>query len=131
LSVDDETTASNPNPPRREECVGEEMKATVHKLTEEEVLSRAAEIIRRRLPENFHGKVFLFGSRATGTATERSDYDIGVEGDGQIPGNIKTETQWELDELSVMQKIELVDFATVSKEFKSVAKLKVRVLYER
>ena len=37
----------------------------------------AAEVIRRHVPDPVY-RVFLFGSRAAGSAAERSDIDIGI-----------------------------------------------------
>jgi predicted nucleotidyltransferase len=44
-------------------------------------------VIRRHLPDPAY-RIFLFGSRATGTAGERSDIDIGIEGPAPVPGVI-------------------------------------------
>jgi nucleotidyltransferase-like protein len=44
----------------------------------------AAEVIRRHVPDPVC-HVFLFGSRAAGSATERSDIDIGIEGPAPVP----------------------------------------------
>ena len=44
----------------------------------------AAEVIRRHVPDPVY-RVFLFGSRAAGSATERSDIDIGIEGPAPVP----------------------------------------------
>jgi len=43
----------------------------------------AASVIRRHVPDPAH-HVFLFGSRATGSAGERSDIDIGIEGPAPV-----------------------------------------------
>ena len=44
----------------------------------------AAVVIRCHLPDPAY-RVFLFGSRATGTAGERSDIDIGIDGPAPVP----------------------------------------------
>lgn len=63
-------------------------------------------------------KVVLFGSRARGDAELTSDIDLGI-----IPG--KTFDRGKLillreyvDELNIPYKVEIVDFSTVSVEFK-------------
>jgi predicted nucleotidyltransferase len=43
----------------------------------------AASVIRRHLPDPAY-RVFLFGSRAMGSASERSDIDIGIEGPAPV-----------------------------------------------
>jgi predicted nucleotidyltransferase len=103
----------------------------LREMTEEEILTKAVEIIRRRLPEDFHCKVFLFGSRATGTAGDRSDFDIGIEGNGPVPSGTMTEIRWDLDGMPILHTVEVVDFAVVTEAFARVAKEKTRVLYER
>ena len=100
-------------------------------MTEEEILSRATEIIRRRLPENYHCKVFLFGSQVTGKARNRSDFHIGIEGRGPVPPGTMAEIRWELDGMPILHTVEVVDFAGVTEAFARVAKEKTRVLYER
>jgi predicted nucleotidyltransferase len=44
----------------------------------------AALVIRRHLPDPAY-RIFLFGSRANGSAGERSDIDIGIEGPAPVP----------------------------------------------
>ncbi len=41
------------------------------------------QLIQRHLPDPTY-RVFLFGSRATGSAGERPDIDIGIEGPGPV-----------------------------------------------
>ena len=43
----------------------------------------AASVIRRYLPDPAY-RVFLFGSRVTGSGGERSDIDIGIEGPAPV-----------------------------------------------
>ncbi len=83
---------------------------------------------RLKLP---HYKIFLFGSRVTGEANERSDYDVGIAAQEQIPVSDLFGIQDDLENLRVMQKIEVVDFNKVGEDFKKVALAKVEVLYER
>lgn len=96
----------------------------------EKLKKEIVEIITRRinLP---HYRIFIFGSRASGKATERSDIDIGIESAEMIPVGLIPGIKEELDNLPVLQKIDLVDFRGVSDGFKEVAKQKVEVLYEK
>ena len=52
-------------------------------------------------------EVFLFGSRAKGTAKERSDFDIAVTGVTDIEGLREA-----LDDIPTLYKIDLVDMDT-------------------
>lgn len=54
-------------------------------------------------------EIFLFGSRAKGTATERSDIDIAVSG---VVSHDIYELQEELENIPTLYKIDLVDLDT-------------------
>lgn len=63
-------------------------------------------------------RVFFFGSRVKGDNFPRADIDIGIEGPKEIPAEIKLKIEEEIDELPTLYKFDIVDFKTVSKEFK-------------
>lgn len=79
-----------------------------------------AEIVRRHLPDPEY-KIFLFGSRARGTAHDRSDIDIGVEGPAPVPHEILADIAAELEEAPTLYSMDLVDFKRVPEEFRAVA----------
>lgn len=83
---------------------------------------------RLKLP---HYKVFLFGSRVTGKASDRSDYDVGIEAKEEIPVSCFFDIKDDIHNLPVLQKIEVVDFRKVGDEFKEVALRHLEVLYEK
>lgn len=87
-------------------------------------------IIQKNLKQE-HYRVFFFGSRTTGTFDERSDIDIGIEAGGPIPLSTWREIEEELEKLPVLHKIEIVDFARVSDQFKDVALQQIEVIYEQ
>ncbi len=97
-------------------------------MTSSEIIRSAVEIIRRRMPAKITYRIFLFGSRAVGRATERSDYDIGIEADEALPVGLILEMEEELDGLPDLHKIDVVDFHQVSEEFRQVAKQQIKVL---
>lgn len=72
--------------------------------------------------------VFVFGSRAGGSARPSSDYDIGIYKGGKVPWVVLAAIKDELEDYPISVDIELVDFATVSKDFRDVALKEVRVL---
>jgi predicted nucleotidyltransferase len=84
----------------------------------------AAPMIRRHLPDPTF-RVFLFGSRATGSAGERSDIDIGIEGPGPVSRADLAAIHDELEEAPTLYTIEVVDFASVSEKFRRVAEHRV------
>ncbi len=80
----------------------------------------AASVIRRHLPDPAY-RVFLFGSRATGSAGERSDIDIGVEGPAPVPRAALAAIEDEIEEAPTLFTIKVVDFARIPENFRRVA----------
>jgi predicted nucleotidyltransferase len=80
----------------------------------------AASIIRRHVPDPAY-RVFLFGSRATGSAGKRSDIDIGIEGPAPVPHAVLAAIQDELDEAPTLYTIDVVDFMRVPETFRRIA----------
>jgi uncharacterized protein len=87
----------------------------------EEVASFAAAIVRRHVPDLAY-RVFLFGSRAKGTAHERSDIDIGIEGPEPVPQQLLTQIEEELEDAPTLYTIDVVDFARMPEKFRRVAR---------
>jgi len=89
-----------------------------------ETASFAAAIVRRHVPDPAY-RIFLFGSRAEGTAHERSDIDIGIEGPGPVPREALSLIQEELEEAPTLFTVDVVDFNRVSEKFRKVAQRRV------
>lgn len=66
-------------------------------------------------------RVFVFGSRASGRATNTSDIDIGILGPKPIPKIILGQIKDEVEELPILYKIDVVDFNSASKKFADIA----------
>ena len=79
----------------------------------------AASVIRRHVPDPAY-RVFLFGSRATGMAGERSDIDIGIEGPAPVPRAALAAIDDELEEAPFLYTIDVVDFARMPERFRRV-----------
>ena len=75
-------------------------------------------------------KVVLFGSRAQGNAKPRSDFDLGVVGDAPLPLEDFFAIEDVLDELPTLYRIDWVDFARVTEQFRAQALQKVEVIHE-
>lgn len=73
-------------------------------------------------------RVFLFGSRATGKGDDRSDFDIGIEGDQSLPQSTLSKIKNDIDQLPTLYKVDVVDFACVSPQFQKVAKKHIILL---
>lgn len=74
-------------------------------------------------------RIVLFGSRAAGTARDRSDFDVGVLGDSPLPLKTFYAMEDRLDEIETLHRIDLVDFSRVSPEFRREALKKTETLY--
>lgn len=86
----------------------------------EKLKKEILEIIKRYL-DLYSYQVFFFGSRVIGKGDERSDIDIGIEGDKEIPYGIMARIREDIENLPTLYKIELVDFKKVSADFREVA----------
>jgi predicted nucleotidyltransferase len=75
-------------------------------------------------------RVVLFGSRTAGTARDRSDFDVGVIGDGDTPLPLETFYKMEdlFDEIPTLYRIDWVDLNRVSPEFRCEALKQTEVL---
>jgi predicted nucleotidyltransferase len=84
----------------------------------------AASVIRRHVPDPAY-RVFLFGSRATGSAGERSDIDIGIEGPAPVSRAVLAAIHDELEEAPTLYTIDVVDFTRVPEKFRQVAERQI------
>ena len=84
----------------------------------------AASVIRRHLPDPAY-RVFLSGSRATSSAGERSDIDIGIEGPAPVPRAALAAIHDELEEAPTLYTIDVVDFARAHEQFRRVAQTRI------
>jgi predicted nucleotidyltransferase len=89
--------------------------------TAEESTQFAATVVRKHLADPNY-RVFLFGSRAAGTARDRSDIDIGIEGPAPVPHATMAAIEDELEEAPTLYTIEVVDFARVPEAFRQIAR---------
>lgn len=73
-------------------------------------------------------KIFFFGSRVTGENSERADIDIAIRGPQAVPLATMAKIEEEIDNLPTLYKIDVVDFQTVSPEFRQVASQKIEMI---
>ena len=81
-------------------------------------------VIRRHLPDPAY-HIFLFGSRAAGSAAERADIDIGIEGLAPVPRAAHAAIHDELEEAPTLFTIDVVDFRRVPEKFRKVAQQRI------
>ena len=89
-------------------------------VSQEELQKQIKNIFGRYFPDEKY-RLFFFGSRVKGDNSLRSDIDLGVEGENQLPPKLKLEIEDELQNLPILYKIDLVDFSKVSDGFKNKA----------
>ena len=84
-----------------------------------EILRQAALIISNELEGGY--RLFLFGSRAKETGTDKSEIDIGILSNTPISGKQLLTIQEKLEKIPTLLKIDVVDFNAVDDEFKKIA----------
>ena len=63
-------------------------------------------------------KIFLFGSRARGDNTVMADVDVGILPKGEFDRRILPLLKEMIENLNIPYKVDIVDFTTISDEFK-------------
>jgi predicted nucleotidyltransferase len=101
---------------------GKERETEVLNLLREKLQSRRAQLAGLR--------VVLFGSRADGTAQERSDFDIGLLHDGELDLTLKYDLIDWLEEIPTLLKFDVVDLEKVPESFREEALKNHVVLFE-
>ena len=95
---------------------------TIKKLIQQEIMKVAPELRGYR--------IVLFGSRATGNASERSDFDIGILGDEPV----SLQTFYRIDDLlesiETLYKIDFVDLNRAAPSLKAEALKAMEPLFD-
>jgi len=87
---------------------------------DEKDLKIAKKLLKMEL-EGTNSKVYVFGSRADGTAREYSDLDLAIDFNGQkIPNEIKYELKNFFDASNMKIRVDIVDLNAISESFKKV-----------
>jgi predicted nucleotidyltransferase len=89
-------------------------------------LEDVVRILRRHLPAGYEG--VLFGSRATGRAGSRSDWDIGLLGPTPLRGAILAHIREDLDAMRTLHSFDVVDLGAVPDYFRRVALARAIIL---
>lgn len=66
-------------------------------------------------------QLIIFGSRVNGKASKWSDIDVGILGLEKIPSNVMSNIKEDLEEMPILYKIDVVDFASANQRFRDVA----------
>jgi len=87
---------------------------------EEKDLKIAKKLLKMEL-EGTNSKVYVFGSRAEGTARKFSDLDLAIDFDGQkIPEEIKFELENFFEASNISMRVDIVDLNAISENFKKI-----------
>lgn len=95
-----------------------------------ELSHRIRETVARHISRR-HYRLYLFGSRVQGHATDRSDYDLGIQADGALPLSTMARIREDLEEIPILQRIDLVDLSAASPAFVKNALKTSELLDER
>lgn len=94
-----------------------------------EIRAMIAQTMQAAAPRLGNHKVVLFGSRASGCAKPRSDFDIGVIGDEPLPLEDFYTIEDQLDALPTLYRIDWVDLNRVGERFRARALSVVEVIH--
>ena len=84
-----------------------------------DLLTEVSLVLRGLLPSTH--RAVLFGSRATGAAGPRSDWDIGITGPGPLDGAPVERVREALEALPTLSTFDVVDLAGVPEGFRARA----------
>ncbi len=93
---------------------------SVNTKKDKEIISDIVDIIHSELRYDYD--VFIFGSRAGGFASLRSDFDIGIEGPAPVPMSSLAKISDKIDNLPTLKKVDIVDFKRADSSFLKIAK---------
>ncbi|HTQ72054.1 MAG TPA: nucleotidyltransferase domain-containing protein [Acidocella sp.] len=65
-------------------------------------------------------KIWVFGSRAKGTAKRGSDLDLAIDAGAALPASVKARLAASFEDAPLPYTVDLVDLATVSPEFRAL-----------
>lgn len=79
--------------------------------------------VRRIVLSRMRGRarVFLYGSRARGTATKTSDIDVGIVPNQPLPPDLLSEVREALEESTILYPVEVVDLSRADARFRDNA----------
>jgi len=97
---------------------------------EAEIVNMLVDLFASKRADLGKHRVLLFGSRARGNATQRSDFDIGVDGDQPLPIDTFYELEDALESLPTLYSFDWVDLARANSRFREEALNSARVIYE-
>ncbi len=83
------------------------------------ILKQISSIVANELSGDY--QLFLFGSRAKDIHDDKSDIDVGIISKSRITGRQFLSIQEKLENIPTLLKIDIVDFNSVTDDFKQTA----------
>ncbi|MDI6448170.1 nucleotidyltransferase domain-containing protein [Anaerobaca lacustris] len=100
-------------------------------MTREETIKELIkQQLRKAAPKLKGYKVVLFGSRVTGKARDRSDFDVGIVGDRPVGLRTFYEIEDLLESIETLYQIDLVDLNRAAPALRREALKAVEPLYD-
>ena len=96
--------------------------------TEQMIRKEILAIVSRNLEIDQY-KLFYFGSRVRGSNRERSDIDVGIEGNEVVPYEKLHQILNEIDNIKTLYKIDFVDFKDCSQAFVNMARTHIEYIH--
>lgn len=85
------------------------------------IIKQLQNILSQHIDPKTHA-FFIFGSRGIGNNRKYSDIDIGIEGKKSLSLGTIAQLEDSFDNSNLPYTVDLVDFTTVTPQFKTVAK---------
>ena len=99
-------------------------------MNREQKIKEEIRNVFRRMNDELRGyQVFLFGSRASKTAHEHSDFDVGVYGKQRLPPKTFAKAQDLLEDIETLYTIDWVDLNDTTEKFRCEAMKSVEMLH--
>lgn len=99
----------------------------VKSIDDAKIKQAIIEIVKTISPECI---IILYGSRAKGNETAASDYDIAIKSENKIPASLIFSIEEEIDKLSTLKAIEIVDYHKLDRDFQSIVLKEGIILYD-
>ena len=89
-------------------------------MIHDQVRAEIVAIVRRHLPSE-RLQIRLFGSRAAGTFASVSDFDVALDMGKRIDGAVLERIRGDLEDSDIPYRVDIVDLASTTPIFRSVA----------
>lgn len=89
-------------------------------MKEDEIIQKVWELFKKTVKDTrYH--LYLFGSRAEKKSGLYSDFDFGIVGHQPVDADQMNQLKSEIDALTTLYSIDIVDFQKTSSEFREIA----------